>query len=172
MEAVELISEIELAFTDVVRPATSLRQFLLTDRYGMSREITNREWEQAARERVDSNWQDIPDSEIQECDCLLAHMQAEDFQYYLPAYMRYAVKHFDKPLWETDVIGSVVFSLSPSTKDPGGYAYQVAQFSSLSSSQKCVIVQFLYFVSTNADYLQRPHATKALEQYWSHSVGT
>lgn len=172
MEADQLISEIELAFTGVARPATSLRQFLLTDRYGMSREITNREWEQAGRERVDSSWQDIPDSEIQECDCLLAHMQAEEFQYYLPAYMRYAVKHFDKPLWQTDIIGSVVFSLSPSTKDPGGYAYMVGQLSSLNSRQRFVIVQFLNFVATEADYLQRPYAIKALEQYWSHGVGT
>ncbi|MBC7501385.1 MAG: hypothetical protein H7315_12940 [Herminiimonas sp.] len=115
----------ELAFTGVARSITSLRQFLLTDRYGMSREITNWEWAQAGKERVDSSWQDIPDSEIQECDCQLAHMQAEDFQYYLPAYMRYAVKHFGRPLWETDIIGSVVFSLSPSPKDPGGYAYKV-----------------------------------------------
>lgn len=172
MQADELISEIELAFTGVARPATSLRQFLLTDRYGMSREITNREWQQTASERVDSKWQDIPDSEIQECECLLAHMQAEDFYYYLPAYMRHAVKHVDKPLWETDIIGSVVFSLSPSAQDPDSYAYQVAQFTSLNSIQKRVIVLFLNFVSTKADPVQRPYSDKALEQYWNYSLGT
>ena len=172
MDADELIREIELAFNGVARPATSLRQFFLTDRYGMSREITRQEWAQAGRDRVDFKWQDIPDSEIHECSCLLAHMQAEDFQYYLPAYMRYAVKHFDKPIWETSILGSVVFSLSPTAKDPGGYAYQVAQFASLDSSQKCGIVQFLYFVSTKAGYVQRPDAVKALERYWSHNVST
>ena len=172
MNAQELIREIELAFNDVARPATSLPQFLLTDRYGMSREITDQEWVQAGRDRVDFKWQDIPEAEIQECGCLLAHMQAEDFQYYLPAYMRYAAKHVDSPIWEKNVIGGVVFSLSPNAKDPAGYAYQVAQFTSLNSSQKCVIVQFLYFVSTKASYVQQPDAAKALERYWNRNVDT
>lgn len=172
MDADELLREIELAFNGVVRPATSLRQFFLTDRYGMSREITHQEWTQAGRDRVDFKWQDIPETEIQACGCLLAHMQAEDFQYYLPAYIRHAIKHVDRPIWETDIIGSVVFSLSPSAKDPAGYVYQVEQLALLDSSQRCAIVQFLYFVSTKAGYVQRPDAAKALESYWNHNVGT
>ena len=75
---------------------------------------------------------------------LLAHMQATDFIYYLPAYMRYAIRHVDESIWATDVIGSVVFALSPSKKDPGGYAHQLAQLALLDSGQKRAIVQFCF----------------------------
>ena len=65
----------EEAFSDIERPATSLRQFLLTDKFGMSGNITDRAWDEAGRNRVDCKWTDIPDSEIEECDCLLAHLE-------------------------------------------------------------------------------------------------
>ena len=51
----------------------------------MSGEIIDEEWAEAGRNRVDSSWQDIPDSETRECDVLLAHMGPEEFRYYLPA---------------------------------------------------------------------------------------
>jgi hypothetical protein len=52
----------------------------------MSREITDTEWADAASCRSDSRWQDVLDSEIEACDVLLAHMEASEYQYYLPAY--------------------------------------------------------------------------------------
>ena len=164
----EWIKALEQAFDGVVRSSTSLHQFLLTDQFGMSRCITNKEWTQAGKSRLDFKWQDIPDSEIEECGCLLAHMQAEEFQYFLPAYMRYSVQHYQKSILETDLIGSVVFSLNPScnSKHDALYAYSVRQLSLLNEAQNSVVVQFLYFVATSADYAQRPDAVKALERYW------
>jgi hypothetical protein len=162
MEADNLIKAIELAFDRVERSETSLRQFVLTDKFGMTREITAEEWAQAGRKRADTKWQDIPDSEIEECDCQLAHMQAKEFLYYLPAYMRYSVKHYQRPIWETDIIGSSVCSLYPSS----------SQLSLLNGAQKLVIVQFLKFVESMADDVQRPYATIALERFWNHHVGT
>ena len=172
MDADELIKAIEIAFDGVARPETSLRQFLLTDKYGMSREITNEEWTQAGKARIDNKWADIPDSEIEECDCQLAHMQAEEFWYYLPSYMRYSITHYQKPIWETDILGMCVSSLYPSSKDSTLYAYKISQLALLNSTQKQEIVQFLEFVASMADYVQRPDATKALERYWSRNVGT
>ena len=172
MDADRLIKAIEIAFDGVARPETSLRQFLLTDKYGMSREITKEEWTQAGKARVDNEWADIPDSEIEECDCLLAHMQAEEFWYYLPAYMRYSVMHYQKPIWEPDILGMCVSSLYPSSKDSSLYAYKISQLALFNSAQKQVIVQFLKFVASMAAYVQRPDATKALERYWSRTVGT
>jgi hypothetical protein len=172
MDIDELIKAIESAFDGVARPETSLRQFLLTDKYGMSREITDKEWTHAGKTRVDNNWTDIPDSEIEECDCLLAHMQAEEFRYYLPAYMRYSVKNYQKPIWENDVLGMCVSSLYPSPTNNSLYAYKISQFALINNAQKQVVVQFLKFIANVADYVQRPDATKALEQYWSRNVGT
>ena len=172
MDAGELIKAIEFAFNGVARPETSLRQFLLTDKYGMSREITHEEWTQTGKARVDNKWTDIPDSEIEECDCLLAHMQAEEFLYYLPAYMRYSAKNCQKPIWETDILGMCVSSLYPSSKDGSLYAYKISQLALINSVQKQVVVQFLNFVASMANYVQRPYATKALERYWSRNIGT
>lgn len=58
---------------------------------------------------------------------------------------------------------NVVFSLTPNVKEPGGYAHAVAQLASLDGNQKRAIVQFLRFVSTSADDLQRAYATHALD---------
>lgn len=171
MQADELTKEIERAFNVCESPATCLCQYALTDRYGMSGEITLAQWEQAGRQRVDSKWQDIPDSEIEQCGCLLAHMQATEFAYYLPLYMRYALKCIDESIWQTDVIGSFVFSLSPSKKYPVCYAHQLAQLVLLDCSQRRVVVRFLHFVSVQADDVQRPDAVKALEGYWQHNAG-
>lgn len=93
-------------------------------------------------------------------------MQAEEFKYFLPAYMRYSVKHYQKSIMETDVIGGVVHSLYPSSKYDDLYVYSVRQLSLLNEAQSYVVVQFLRFVSTAADYVQRPDAAKALENYW------
>ena len=169
ISAEELIKAIEQAFDGVERSTTSLRQFLLTDQFGLSRDITDKEWTQAGKSRIDSMWQDIPDSELEECNCLLAHMQAEEFQYFLPAYLRYAVKHYKKPIWETDIIGSVVYSLYPSSKRDDLYLYNVRQLSLLNEAQKFAVVKFLHFVANSADYVQRPDAIKALERYWKEA---
>src|SRR5437868_3482872 len=98
MNSNEVIETIELAFQGVNRPERSLHQFFLIDRHDLSREITDEEWTLAGKKRVDTSWQEIPDEEIKECDCQLPHMQAEEFQYYLPAYMRYSVRYYQKPI--------------------------------------------------------------------------
>jgi hypothetical protein len=170
MDPEEVIKSIESSFDRPERSATSLRQYFLTDQHGMSREITQKEWVKAGKARVDSEWEEIPDSEIEECNCLLAHMQANEFRYFLPAYMRYSVKNFRKSICETDIIGSVVSSLFPSSKQPDLYTYNTSQFSLLNNAQKLTIIQFLTFVSTMADHVQRPDATKALERYWNKCV--
>jgi hypothetical protein len=166
MDADKLIATIQTAFDGVKRSDVSLRQFQLTDEKGMSGEITNEEWAEAGRIRIDSIWQDIPNSEIEECGCLLAHMQADEFQYYLPAYLRYSVSHCQKPIWENDILGFAVSSLYPSSKNRDSYNYRVSQFSLLNSVQKLAIIEFLTYVANNADDVQRPDAKRALETVW------
>ncbi len=139
MDPINLINVIETHFDGAPRTTTSLWQFQLTDRYGMSRVITAGEWAAAGKKRVDSTWQEIPDDEIKQCDVLLAHMEPAEFLYYLPAYMRYALKNCHKPIWETDVLGMTVSSLSPSTKNVDLRAYAIAQYSALNEVQRQVV---------------------------------
>ena len=172
ISADELIKAIEQAFDGVECSTTSLRQFSLTEQFGLLRDITDKEWTQAGKSRIDSKWQDIPDSEIEECNCLLAFMQAKEFKYFLPAYMRYSVNNYKKSIWETDIIGGVVHSLFPSSKNDDLYVYNVRQLSLLIETQKSTVVQFLHFVATSAGDVQRPDAVKALERYWYKNSAT
>jgi len=166
MDQTKLIKLIENSFDSIERSEISLRQFVLTDKYGMSREITDNEWREAGSDRVDQEWKDIPDSEIEECECQFAHMQAPEFTYFLPAYMRYSVRNHKRPIWETDIIGSTVFSLYPSQKDMNSFWYNKEQLSLISEAQKNTIIRFLEFVEMNAEDLQRPDARIALDRYW------
>jgi hypothetical protein len=172
MEPQELIKQIEVAFDRVKRPNISLRQFRLTDLKGMSGDITDEEWKQAGKARQDSKWQNIPDSEIEECDCVLAHMGADEYQYYLPAYIRYSLNHYKLPVWESDIIGATVYSVYPSSKDKDLYKYRINQMSLLNSEQENAIIHFLEFVAENADDVQKPDAKIALDRYWRKKVGT
>ena len=170
MGTIELIQEIEKAFDGVEWSSTSLRQFVLTDKFGLTRDITVNEWNQAGKSRVDTKWQEIPDSEIDDCNCMLAHMEANEFRYFLPAYLRFSVKNYQKSIWETYIIGSVVYSLYPTSKNPDLYIYKVKQLSLLNNAQKIAAVSFLKFVATLAGYVQRPNAEKALERYWQKNI--
>jgi hypothetical protein len=170
MDALEVLNSIGAAFDVVARPETSLRQFKLTDLKGMAGTITREEWLEAGIRRSDARWQDIPDAEIEECDVVLAHMQAPEFQYYLPAYMTFAVRHFRVPIWKSDILGMTVSALYPSTRDAGLRHYRLAQFSLFSRAQREAIVQFLRFVAENADFVRRPDAQKALERHWTEKV--
>ena len=173
MNKQEVIKLIDSAFQPVCRPETSLRQFQLTDLYGMVREVTDEEWRIAEGLSADQCWQDIPISEIEECGCLLAHMEAHEFQYYLAAYMCYCVNHVRQCGVSAEIIGGTVFSLYPSRKNDELYKYKMAQFSLLTSQQKRAIVEFLKFISSMADEFQGPEAERTLSKYWgTQSVDT
>jgi len=161
-----LLGKIEKAFNLVQRSDSSLAQYWLTDQKGMAGTITDAEWESAKRTRPDSKWQDVPIKELEEYGPLLAHMNAKDFRYFLPAYMQVALKNIDvKPTWDQEILGGTVFSLSPSKKELSSYLYNVDQLSMLNEEQEETIIEFLEFVSENADEFERPYAEKAL-RYW------
>jgi hypothetical protein len=170
MSLVSLIISVENAFNGTARAGTSLRQFQLTDRYGMSREITVDEWAAAGKMRVDATWQEIPDEEIEECDCLLAHMGPEEFLYYLPAYIRYGLKNHHRPIWETDMLGMTLSSLLPSTKNEDLRAYAIAQYSALNEAQRQIVIHFLEFTAKLEDDVRHSDALEALTSYWQKEV--
>jgi len=166
MDTKRVIEIIETAFLDVPRAEISLRQFVLTDKKGMSGEITDEEWESAGKDRVDSRWEEIPDDEIIECDCLLAHMEAQEFRYFLPAYMRFSLKNIAKPAHKNMILGSTIFCLTPSTKYPDMYVYTVQQLSLLDDKQKSAVRAFLKCMVELANVYGKRDAELALKKYW------
>ncbi len=169
MTIVELINQIDKAFDGAEHSETSLRQFVLTNKFGLSRDITDSEWSEAGKNRVDTKWQEIPDSEIQECDSMLAHMDSVEFRYFLPAYMTYALKNYQESTWGNDILTSIIFSLYPSSKESDLYTYGVRQLSLLDNSQQLAIVVFLRFVASSVDY-SNSDANIALERYWNKVI--
>ncbi len=167
MSAEELIKEIESVFDGIPRPDMSLRQFNLVIKNDVSHVITDSEWEIAGKGRSDLRWQDISDSEIEECDFLLTHMQAEELLYYLPAYMRYSVKNHWKG--DADVIGFTIYAVYPSALDEVLFNHEVEKFDLLNRAQREMIVKFLKFVANKADFVHRPDAMLALERYWDQN---
>jgi hypothetical protein len=153
-EKQEVRKIIESAFAGVPRPATSLRQFLLTDEKGMSGGITPEEWRLAAITRTDQSWNDISDLEIEHCGCQLAHMGAEEFPYYLPAYMLYSLDHAQDSILESMIPSFVIFGLTPSSDYP---SHSAEQYSLLSSLQRKAIAVFLGYMAHYSD----EHASQA-----------
>ncbi len=153
---------VERAFNDVPRPNTSLRQFLLIDRKGMAGTITDEEWRLAGITRTDNRWQDISDLEMEHCGCQLAHMQAAEFRYYLPAYMVYSLALAGASLLDSAVPGGVIFGLTPSKSLP---AYSATQYELLDQRQHSAINEFLGYMASHANEYDRRHADYALT-FW------
>lgn len=162
-DKMELRKIIESAFGGASRPEVSLRQFVLTDQKGMAGTITDEEWDLAGILRTDAKWQDISALEIEHCDCQLAHMEAEEFRYYLPAYMLYSLDHAQGSILESRIPGFVIFGLTPSRHHP---SYSAGQYSLLDPPQRQAVAAFLRYMANNADDYNRSDASKALA-FWA-----
>jgi hypothetical protein len=165
MDATNIIEIIERAFTGLDWSETSMRQFVLTDKFGMTRPITDAEWNQAGRNRVDKTWMEIPDSEIEECDVQLSHMMNNEFVYFLPAYMRYSLKHY--PNDREFVLGSTIFSLSAGSKEGELSIFKTSKFDCLNDVQKSAVAEYLRFIAGLDDPIHSEDANAALISYWN-----
>ena len=161
-----LVEAIKKEFEFQFSPEVSLRQFFLTDQKGMSGKITEKEWESAGKNRVDTHWGQIPESEIKECGCVLAHMGAEEFGYYLPAYMTFVCKNLSRDLLQNEIAGMVVHSLYPSRSNSDLFKYKMNQLSLLTPGQRNIIIKFLEFVALEADDFNKQDAKIALDRFW------
>jgi hypothetical protein len=165
VEADDLIKAIELVFDSVRRSETSLRQLQYTDNFGMSENFSAKDYSLAGKARLDHHWQEISDVELEACGGLFGHMEAEEFCYYLPAYLRYSVKNLYNHDFDEEVLGSTLFTLSP-IRNGSLDGFIVSKYALLNATQKTVIVQFLQFMAKEADWTQMREAELALE-YWN-----
>jgi hypothetical protein len=86
----DAVNEIVDAFADVLLGnGVSLREADLIDGYGTDRERA------AAREQDEhSDWQRIPDEDIENHSSVLCFMDDEGLRFHLPAYMRYTLRRY------------------------------------------------------------------------------
>ncbi len=172
MQAHALICEVERAFDGVPRTDTSLRQFQLTDHYGMADDFPGREWIAAGRQRTDFVWQDIAAAELEAGNVVLAHMAADDFRYFLPAYLRHVLTHLHVPAWESDLAGMTLFALTPAARAGSTRDHTLARFAALDERQRLAIARVLVFLAGSEEAGVAQEASQALDNYWREAVPT
>ncbi len=159
-----LIAEIERAFDGVARgDGITLSQTLVLDYYGGEEEQA-----EARRKDTDTRWQDVPEAELEwhSCAVAMSFLDATGFRYYIPAFMRWAVRCSGLP--GSEAPGNIVMGLDPG--EPGGslYEYSVSRFRVLNQAQARAVAHFLQFFAGPAgqhrgeDYC----AQEALDHYW------
>ena len=154
-----VILQVERAFPEAPLPETTLRQAQLADQ-SMSREISQSEWDAAGTLDRGVRWKDIPDDTLIECDAALSHQSEEGFVYYVPAYMRLALRHLACPAKRSDeAFGFTVFHLTHRTN------YSLGRYKHLSDAQIDAVISFLREVR-DAGSFEGDLAEKALTRYW------
>ena len=138
-----LIAEIETAFSDARRPSDE--------------ELFSYDDEGALDILRGRRWQDVPDDELDYHSCALATLSAHGFAYFLPAFMRAALRH--PHLGFSD---AVVQALTPPNDDPARPSF-AARWTLLSVPQRTAAVAFLHAQQSSHPFDLGP-AISALER--------
>jgi hypothetical protein len=157
----QVIGEVEEAFRGVPLGKRTLHEAELLDRYS-STEVELR----AARELdPERDWRDVPDAAIRECPVALSFLDPESWRFYLPAYIRYGLRH---PTEGT--VDDAIFHL-----DPAGIRQRERiteeRYGILDARQVRAVCSFLLFASQNGDWCAADSAKEALDDYWRERAG-
>jgi Family of unknown function (DUF6714) len=164
MESVEaVIAAIEKAFRGVVRGAVTLHEAEVMDGYGT--DAARREARTRDRE-VD--WRDVPDSSIRECPTALSFLDPVSWRFYLPAYVRFGLRHLEDS--RSSTIDHAIYSLDLGG-DPRHDGFTLERFRTLNEAQADAVRRFLVFAAENGEHCDDVVAREALNAYWNHSVG-
>lgn len=164
----ELIDEITSAFGGVSREdGTTLHEAIAIDDYA-----SDDEQRAARRLDVDTRWQDVPDAEIWACNSALSFVDEKGFRYYIPAFMTYALRH-----WEDDEDGYVLSacthhllherSKSLRQSDPASIAARY----NFTGAQSKAVARFLRFVIDSYEP-EADEATDGAVQRWESFSNT
>jgi len=157
---------IEAAFLGVERDEEcTLHEAQLRD-HTLDREISDAEWQAARGKDRETDWRQVPAEYLDECDAALSHATPRSWRFYLPAYMRRALRLLDADTW---LPGSVIFHLTYSGKSPMMASYKLERFNLLDVVQGEAVRQFLEYCRDHPgrrSYYQRD-AELALGKYWA-----
>jgi hypothetical protein len=166
MDMATVDAAIEAAFARVeCDEECTLHQAQLLDQT-MDRKISEEEWREAKDRDEATDWLNVPDADLDECDTALSHSTPQCWRFYLPAYMRRAMRLLGASILETWFPGSVVFHLSYPSKSIEGHVLD--RFKLLDGAQQKAVGTFLEYVrdypAARTSY--RREAELALRQYW------
>jgi len=155
-----LIARIEKAFAEVRREGgITLAEGQVIDRCGREAER-----KQARTQATARRWQDIPDAELEKYAHALCFLDPKGFRFYLPAFMRWSLRHLETA--KADPMNSAIYALSPSA-NKGVSQHNLERWSLFTPEQRHVIFKFLRFMVGQYDGpVDTFMAQLALEAHW------
>ena len=157
----ELINNIISAFGGASRESgTTLHEAVAID------DMESADEQQAARSLdVDTRWQDVPDADIASCSSALSFLDEKGFRYYIPAFMTYALRHWEDE--EGDALSACMYHLlherskSLRQSDPASIAGRY----NFTGAQATAVARFLRFV-LDFDESRADEATAGAVRRW------
>ena len=111
------------------------------------------------------HWRDVAPDVVISGYAAPSFFSAEGFQFYLPAYMIWALRNHDGP---EIAIESTLIALDPGERDDALHDFQVSKFALITPRQRLAIVAFLEVFRDVEDRGQ--YASLALDHYWNGDV--
>lgn len=127
----------------------------------MSHDITDEVWEAEGDRDRGVIWGAVDDITLEECDAALSHLDEEGFVYYLPAFLRLAVRQLASGYSDRSrCFSGVVFHLTHVSSN-----YALAKLKRLTDPEIDVVIAFLRAVRDRRG-LDAEDAVAALMSYW------
>ena len=109
------------------------------------------------------HWRDLDDASVEREYAALSFLSPAGFRHFIPAYMRFALRHLDSGAAAVD---STIWSLSPPRyEDPGLQAFTESKLEALDQRQRAAAVAFLGAVRELGDEHVAAEAELALS-WW------
>jgi len=155
----KIITLIERAFQNVTRDggATLHQMDLIDGGWPMTAEAMK----DAEKRDPEVRWQDISATKLSEFHESLSFLDDLGFRFYLPAFMRHALRTSSVEIWRSEIDG-VLWSLDSGPTR----GYRSSSFALLQHEQKEAVAAFLYYFAIWGDCSQVPHARKGLKRGW------
>lgn len=159
MDKDALIAQINAAFDGVSREGgVSLRE---------AREISNEGTDEhrllARLEEQDTCWQAVPESEIERFVSSAYQLDAIGLHYYLPAFMIYALHHFERDGQGISYTTVSFLELKQSKGKPDFEPYKLITY-----VQAQAIGGFLQYMAAHGDEYVRADAVRIFRDYWNY----
>jgi uncharacterized protein DUF6714 len=122
--------------------------------------------ERAAERRRDpeQDWLEVPDASIGECQDALAFLDPAGWRFYIPAYMRWSIRHLGDG-GSSMVPDHTIYSLALSP-DAGLRAHQLERFRTLDVRQSRAVCRFLRLMAATEE-VDCLVAGEALASHWA-----
>ena len=146
------LREIESAFRDVVYPGDA---HLLNPEALDDHEIDIRSL------RGYRSWREIPDDVVVSENAGLAMVSAAAFQFFLPAYMHWVLRHFSSS--DAFTVDSTIYALAPRVGTP---EHRISKFTLLTPAQVAAVAAFLRVMAASPSFVDAAVAEEALRTYW------